>query len=119
MGDYQGGPDRGGETPCHCNPAPEVWRRKCGAEVDFWGLHRVAWEWAASLGRLSGTHECPADRADQQPGIRPVGVGETWRQMMAKGGRAGGQGGLRHDATCRRTGGGNRGRHPRNAGSLG
>ena len=102
---------------------PAVWRRKCRAEVDCWGLRRVGWEWVAPLGRLSGTHEWPADRAGKAASYKAGRGGGDMEtddgKVSLKGGRTGGQGGLRHDATCGRTGGGDRGRHPRDARPLG
>ena len=49
-----------------------------GDFVEWLGNGRPPWAayWALMSGRLIAL--------DKQPGIRPVGVGETWRQLMAK-----------------------------------
>ena len=94
----RGGRNREDRIRVPATLAPEVWRGKRGVEVDCWGLCRVAWEWAAPLGRLSDTHEWTADSAGQaardQAGRGEGDLEEDDGKVSPEGGRTRGQGDL-------------------------
>ena len=82
----------------------------------------MAWEWAASWGRLTGTREWPADCAGQaarnQDGRGGGKLEDDDGKVYPEGGRTRGQGSLRYNATCGRSEGRDRGRHPCDARPL-